>query len=242
MTVTLGNLRNPKKSFILEENFDHFVTGDRWTAGGDAGGSAAVGDAAGGRMTITTDGDDNDEYWLASTAELLLPAANKPICIEFGGQYTEANTDDANIYIGAAQEAGADLMVDDGAGPATTLDGFGFYKVDGETRWRVVSSNATSQTKTETDKTAGGSSFFSGKIEVIPISSADAEVRFWLDTNGGVDFQQVREQGANPRTPNIKHTLALSGLAEMHIVAYAKAGGANAEALVLRYVNAYQLY
>jgi len=93
--------------------------------------------------------------------------------------------------------------------------------------------------KTDTAKTAGGA-WHTLEIFVNPVDSANAEVTFGIDASGGLDIHQVRENGANPRTPNIKHMLALSGLAEMHVVFGAKAGGANAEALLVDYISVWQ--
>ena len=243
MTARL-NLPDYAKSCALThgffDDFNHYVTADTWTTVADSGGTVAVGDAVGGRVTITTDGDDNDECYMVSTGEIFLIAAGKSLIMDVRVQYTEANTDDANVYIGLAQEAAANLLVDTGAGPATTLDGVGFFKVDGGTRWQVISSNATTQTKTDTSDTAGGSSFQTLRMEVTPVDATNAEVVFSIDTSGGQDFKQCRENGISPRAPGIKHTVALSGMAEMHAVIGAKAGAANAEAIVVDYLQIWQ--
>lgn len=225
------------------DDFDHLVTADRWTPVLTDSGTATVGDAAGGILTIApSDGTvvDNDEAYLVSTAELFLVAADKPIVIEGRLKFTEANTDDANVIFGLMDAAGANSLLDDGGGPAASYDGAVFFKVDGGTRWQVESSNATTQTTTDTEYTAGAE-YHTLRIEITPISSADASVTFWIDEAGGQDAIQCRENGANPRTPAIKHTLAISGMQEMHVIAGMKNGDdTNVESLLVDYISVWQ--
>ena len=222
------------------DDFDSFNTADMWTVVADTGGAQACTDAANGILSIATDGDDNDEAYITSTNEIFLVAAGKPVYIEARLQFTEAATDDANVIFGVAQEAGANILVDNGAGLATTMDGAAFYKVDGGTRWQVGSSNATSQTTSDTGSTAGGASYQTLAIAIQPVTSVDAEVYFWIDESGGSDLIACRTNGANPRTPSIKHNLTITGLLEMHVVCGAKAGGANAETVLVDYITAWQ--
>ena len=158
-------------------------------------------------------------------------------------KYTEASTNAANLFIGLSDTVTVDLLRDDGAGPATTFDGVGFYKVDSTTNtdWNVVTSNAAVQTKTQTDVAAvGATGYHTFRIDVRPTSSTLADVIFSVDTSGGNDFAQCRENGANPRTPNIKHSLSLSGLEEMHVVMGRKNGATAIEVLTVDYVSCYQ--
>lgn len=224
---------------LLSVELDYVRKNQRWLSVGDDGGSAVVDDAAGGVLTITTDGDDNDEFYCISAVELLKVAANKPITVLARVKFTEASTDDANILFGFMDAAAADSLQDDAAGPGATYDGALFFKVDGETRWRVESSNAGSQVTTETDVTAGGG-WQTLRIDITPINATTAEVVFWIDSSGGQDLAQVREQGAKPQNPAIKHTLTITGLEEMQLIFGAKAGGANAESLLVDFVSVWQ--
>ena len=223
------------------DDFDHIVTADRWTTIiADSGSAASVGDAVGGILALSTSATDNDEAYITTTGEIFLVADKKPMWGEARVQVTEANTADANVVFGVAQEAAANLLVDDGAGVATTLDGAVWYKVDGGTRWQVASSNATTQTTTDTAETAGGSCYHTLGIYIEPVNSADAEVTFWIDTAGGRNLAPVRENGVSPRAPSIKHTVSISGMAEMHVVCGNKAGAANNETLNIDYIQAWQ--
>jgi hypothetical protein len=221
------------------DDFTEYTSTQRWTTVGD-GPTVTVDDARCGILKCTTLAVDNDEIYIVSTAEIFKVLAGKPIQVETRIQYSEANVNDANICFGVAQEAGANLLVDAGAGLATTLDGALFYKVDGETRWRVGSSNATAQTLTETQTTAGGSSYQTLQIIINPVSSVTAKVTFHIDTAGERDFDQCRRYGANVREPDIEHDLTITGLLEMHVVVGVKAGDTNAETLNVDYINAWQ--
>jgi hypothetical protein len=228
---------------VISLELDYVKSNQRWQILGDAASSVTFNDAAGGTVNLITGGTNEDEIYIATPLETFLTVANKPIEIGARVSYVEAATNVANICFGLAQEAAADLLVDAGAGLATTLDGALFYKVDGGARWQVGSSNATTQTTTDTQticNTMSAGEFHNLKMYVRPISSTEAEVTFHVDSTGAADFAQCRRYGANPREPHIKHTLTLSGLAEMHLVLGAKAGSAAAETLVVDYVYAYQ--
>lgn len=229
----LGSLAVARRQFGFHEEFNEFVTGDLGTSlAADAGSSVAVGDEVGGVITITTGGTDNNEAMWKSTKELFKFANNKPLVFEARVQFTEANTDDANVFVGLADAAGANLMVDDGGGSKSSYSGVAFLKVDGATRWSIQSSVGSSKTTTDltatnsidkTAKTAGSSSYQTLRIEFIPISSTEADVNFWID---GVQVG--------------KHSLTYTSATEMQAALYIKAGGSNSEVLKADYCDAWQ--
>ena len=226
-------VRQAKKSHGFFTDFHELVTGDLFTTlVADAGTSVAVSDAAGGVVLITTGGTDNNEALVKSTKETFLFADGKPILFEARAKYTEANTDDANIFIGLADAAGANLMVDDGAGPKTSFSGCGFFKVDGGTRWKVISSLGSTQTITELTaansldklaKTAGGGSYQDFRIDVLPYTSTLEKVCFSID-------------GVLVAT----HDLTYTSATEMQTALYAKAGGSNSEVLYGDWLSCWQ--
>ena len=193
-------------------------------------------DGVGGVILLTTGATDNNEAYHYSN-EILKIAANKPFEIEARIQYAEANTDDANVVVGVMDAIAANHLLDNGAGLAASFDGACIYKVDGETRWRVKSSNGTTKTDTETDVTAGGSSYQLLRIRVEPISSTEAEITFWIDASGGQNPVQCREYNANPRTPSIKHTVLLASMTEIALVIGVKAGDTNSEVVSVDYTQ-----
>lgn len=220
-------------TFGFFDDLEDYVTGDRFTAiAADAGASVARTDAASGRVALTTGATDNNEAYLGTSQELFLFAANKPLAFEARVQYAEANTDDANVFIGLMDAVAANAIVDDGGGPKASFSGAGFYKVDGGTRWQVISSIATTRTTTDLTavntlnkaaQTAGGNSFQVFRIEFQPTSSTVADVRFYID---GVLV--------------VVHQMTFTSATEMDAVIGVKAGSANSEVVTVDYIACYQ--
>lgn len=221
----------------IEDDFTRDVDAAEWVATLTDSGTAAVGDAAGGILVLTaSDGSvaDNDEAYVESPNETFKVVANKPIVFEALVQFTEANTDDANILVGLADAVGANSLVDDGAGVAAACC-FVFYKVDGATLWRVrVEVNSVALADAELTAansldrlahTAGTASAYQRlRIEIQPLASADGEARFFID---GVLVYKYRGD------------IITSGT-EMQIGLGVKNGGANNQTLNVDYVSCIQ--
>lgn len=238
----LVNLPDHAHSILRSHGFseDFAELGGLWTAiDADAGASASVGDAVGGRASLVTGATDNNEVYI-HTSELFKIEDTKSIIAQCRLQYSEANTDDANVMFGLMDAIAANALQDDGAGPKASYSGAVFFKVDGGTRWQVESSDSTTQKTTDTEHTAGGAAFHTLQIEINPVNSTEAEVVFSIDTAGGNAFIQCRENEINPRAPSIKHTLDYSNATEIAVVAGVKAGGANSETVLVDLIQAYQ--
>lgn len=237
----------PDQYFKTPETFgfydDFLYDSDIWTDTIDTSGTITAATGVGGECVITSHSDDNDEAYRASNPVFKF-AANQPLVATARLKYTEANTDDANILFGLQTDLNADALLDNGAGPATSSAyNAVWYKVDGETRWRVRSSVNGTATTHETNYTAGGGTYVTLRIQYLPKSSSEAEVTFWIDTNGGKDFVQAMEYSANrsdfDTTPIKQKMTSLAGGA-VGLIMGAKAGGANAEVLTVDYVSCYQ--
>lgn len=214
--------------FGIEDDFLVDLDTTKWTTTASDSGAITVGDTVGGRASMApSDGTvaDNDEIYLLSANENFLFANKKAIWFEARIQFTEANTDDANIAVGLMNAVAANAILDDGAGPKASYSGAVIYKVDGETVWRCQNSVGTSRTTTVTTTTAGGSSFQTLQIEVRPQGTGFYDVVFWID---GVEVAKHKDQ-------------ALGSPTEMQVFAGVKNGGANLETLVVDYIAAYQL-
>lgn len=230
------SVHHGKRAFGLSDDFFNAVTGDEWTTlVADASSAFAI-SGVGGTANLTTGATNNNEAMLRSTTAAFKFAANKPLYFKALVQYAEANTDDANIFVGLSSAAAANLMVDDGAGPATNHSAIGFYKVDSATAgnyWGIHCSLGTTQTSVvltaansldKVAKTAGGSSYQTLEIEWNPISSTDGEAIFTID--GVVVYKQQ---------------FTYTSAAAMYAVpGYVKAGGANSEVLNIDRVDCYQ--
>ena len=230
-----GPLYGVRRSFIIEDQFPYYIDLDLWTKLASDGGSsvAHVGDGVPPTVLLTTGATNNNECMLRSTNESFLFAADKPIFGSVRLQYAEANTDDAAIFAGFVNAAGADLIPDGGASMKTTASGFGIYKRKDATVWRAWSSLSTTQTDTASTKTAGGSAYQVLEFEAEPVNSTEVRVTY------KVDGQELLDSNGN----KIAHLITFSGATEMHFVpCYVKAGGANSETPEVSGAYASQLY
>lgn len=217
----------------LFDDFQNYATGGLWTT--TAGGSATitVGAGLGGLLTLATvDSTDNREVYLESTTALFSFVANKPFMAEISLQFTEANTNAANIAFGFMSAVGAASMQDDGAGPKADFTGAVIYKVDGGTVWKAASSLSTTQEISTSTTTAGGSDYQRLRIECKPVSSTLAEITYYVD---GI---QLKSTGGRPGTSKIKHNLTYTGALNMQLFACCKNGSVSAETLVIDYIAA----
>ncbi|MFA6244228.1 MAG: hypothetical protein WC655_25015 [Candidatus Hydrogenedentales bacterium] len=175
---------------------DSFMTGLKVIA--TDGGTVTVSDGVKGAVALAaSDGTagDNDEIYLATDTEIIKFAAGKSYMMEALIQFSEANTDDANVFFGSANAFAADMLVDDAGGPKATGDYVGMWKVDGGTKWYCgAQSNGTATPSVDAlgvpNTTAGGSSYQKLTIEVLCLTSTRAKATFRVDgtTIGDVDF------------------------------------------------------
>ena len=218
----LQNTMDPSLYHILFDDFLEFTEAAIWTTTEDAGktGTDALMDVVGGVYTNFCDGDDNDESYCISTAETFLIATGKKIWFEARLRVDEAATDDANVMVGLSDSAGADMILDNGGGPAASYDGVVFTKVDGGTKWQFETSNAGTQETT-------------------------AEVAAYADdTFVRLGFYYDGVTGITPYvdgTAGTAHTIAVAGLEEMHVFFGIKAGSVVEEAIEIDYVKCVQL-
>lgn len=211
--------------------FDHFLSEAlanlTYTTLATDSGTATVGDEAGGVITLApSDGTvaDNDEVAVHTINEVFLVANGKPISAKCRMKYSEANTDDANIFFGFANAIAADLLLDNGAGPKTSGNVIGLYKVDGGTVWRCVTRHSTTTNVTDSvsTTTAGGTAWQMLEIDIADGGgSGVAQVTFYVD---GVI---LKDSSGNP----IIHPFTVSNATEMQFGVYVKNGSANNESV-----------
>ncbi|HYE19427.1 MAG TPA: hypothetical protein VEA69_13335 [Tepidisphaeraceae bacterium] len=225
-----------KDTYFLFDDFNYFVTADLWTSVLTDSGTASVSDGARGTLALVcSDGSvaDNDEAYVRTTTELFLVADNKPLRFEARMQYTEANTDDANVFCGFMSAIAANALVDDGAGMRTTGNYFVFFKVDGGTTWQVRSRNGSTTYTNDTGITAGGATYQKFRVEIDNEGDGgtNVQVKYFID--------DVQCKDATTFLP-IVHKIPISSSTEMHAGAGAKNGGANLETLNIDYIYASQ--
>jgi len=227
-----------RRTFGFFDDFEWMITVHRWTSTLTDSGTATVANGIGGILPlVASDGSvaDNDEAYIGTSNAPFTFAANKPAVCEASVQFTEANTDDANIIFGFASSSAANLLLDDGGGPPASYTGLVLYKVDGGTTWQAESSVGATQTSGAAvytpaaitaagGITAGGASYQTLRIEYEPYSSTKAKVNFFVD---GVLLAS--------------HDYTYTSAAACKLVAGVKNGGANLETLNVDYMAGYML-
>lgn len=237
----MNALRQPLELKQIEDFgfFSDFIespdTTNKFTATLTDSGSAAITAGSNGGLVaiVPSDGTvaDNDEAYLATKQSPFKPLAGQPIYAEALVQFTEANTNAANVFFGLMSSVGADSLVDNGGGPRASGTVVGIYKVDGGTVWRCVSRNGSTVTDSISTTTAGGANAQRLQVEIIDVTGSQATVVFRVDGN------ILRD--ANNQL--IKHTLPLSGASACQLMAGAKNGSANNESFNVDYMGAWQV-
>jgi hypothetical protein len=221
------------------EDFERTTQTTFNTLAADAGASVAISTTLeNGCAVLTTGGTDNNEANIYSNKIGSL-TSGKPHLLVVRLQYTEANTDDANILVMISDAAGtANMLIDDGGGPIASFSGACFYKIDGGTRWQFRSQSgvANSQVTTDLEKTVGGSSYQTLAIMINPISTSEFIATPWIDTLGGNNLIQPFKNGyVAGRDTAVQNRVAWSGSVGLRAIIGVKAGGANSEVLNVDY-------
>lgn len=224
-------------TYSVFDDFDAYVTGSRWTAlAADSGASVAMEDYSStygfnGSALLTTGGTNNNEASIYTTKKNFLLANDKPFEVRCRLQFTEAATNAANVFFGLTSVPGADLMVDDGAGPATSMSGAGWYKIDSSsnTNWNTITSIGSTQTLTQMTATNSATkaalSAIGGGVVTLGIkgrfiSSTQVEVAFMIDTAGGSNLVLASKQ-----------TFTYTSAAAMGVSIYVKCGTGASQTL-----------
>lgn len=212
-----------REQYSLFDDFLWYISPHMWTALAADGESPAIdADGEGGVVQLVSGATDNDELGVFTTNELFIFAADRPIHAIGRIQYSEANTNDANVAFGLADAAGADLLGDDGAGDNINASGALIFKVDGETVWRCACKNNGTVIENQSNTTAGGSAYQVLEIIANPVDALYVEITYLVDDKVLTD--------STTGLP-ILHRLAYASATQMDFGIYAKSGDTNAETI-----------
>lgn len=211
------------------------------TVEGDASASVALAtgaSAVGGKALLTTGAVDNAEAYVF-TQEVFTFSAKSTVVAEAFLDFTEGNTDDANIIFGLMSGVAANALLDNGGGPAAAYDGAVIYKVDGGLVWQAEAStdggaNQSGGTSTTLTTQTGPVTL---RIECSPLTATRMDVSFLVDVNGGSNFVPLRDTNLIP----LKYEMDISTVAEMSLMVGVKAGGANSETPLVDKITATQI-
>ncbi len=219
------------QSMIGSDDFTEYVDAQRWTKlAADSAATVAAGDTKSGAVLITSGGTDNNEASFYMTNKVFLFEDKSAGYVEGLIKYAEAATNKANIAFGVWSAPGANMLIDDGAGPATTASGAMIYKLDGGTFWKCISSKSTTQTISTSTKTAGGTVYQRLRIEWQAVGNAAddiTEVLFY------VDDLPLYDAAVTNQNKQIKHSVLHTSAAAMTLVFYVKAGDATSQTMLV---------
>lgn len=216
-----------RESFYRFDDFFNLITlQDGWTTlVADTTPTAAVIDGSGGILQLFTDTTDNNEVAVRTTWELFKPAANKSYWGAARIQYTENDTNKANVFVGFCSALGVNTIGDNGGVVRASGSIFGIYKLDGGTVWRAHSRNGTDTAPTSGTAqdsvsltTAGGSSYQELEIFISPHSTTQCKARY------KVDGEFLRD-ASDPDSKEITHYINYASNTEMNFGIYVKSGG-----------------
>ena len=200
----------------VQDDFFWYVTAHQWTSlAADTTPTLTVPDAVNGLLRLFTDTTDNNEVAVRSTAELFKFGTNRELYCRVKLQYSENDTNKANVFAGFASAIGANLLLDNGGGPRVTGDMFGLFKVDGSTVWKALTQTNGTATTTTSTKTAGGTD-----PQVLEVIAKDHDGVKMVATFR-VDGEYLKDSNGNI----IRHEITISGATEMNVGVYVKTGG-----------------
>jgi hypothetical protein len=212
----------------IVDDFLWAVTVHQWTTlAADTTPTVTTPDAVNGLVRLFTDTTDNNEVAIRSTVELFKFGTQRGIYARAKIQYSENDTNKANVFFGFGSAIGANFMVDNGAGMRVTGDIFGLYKIDGGTKWVAITQTNGTATTTTSSTTAGGSA-----AQVLEIEATDFD-GVTMTCTFKVDGTYLKDANGN----KIIHSATISGATEMNLGLYVKSGGgAGGETVDMDYV------
>jgi hypothetical protein len=229
-----------RRTMLLFDDFQEYSSGVSngcgWTTVTAGSGTAAVGDGLGGLLTLSpTDSTLNREVYVKGSHQLFAFTSPFSFCGEAFIQYTEANTNKANIAFGFMSAVGAQSMQDstqtNPGYPKASYSGAVIFKIPGSTVWQTSSSVGTVNNQNISTTTAGGSAYVRLRIEVMVLSTTLAEVTYYVN---GIPLQI---SGGRPGTSIIKDQLTITSSIAFAPFVCCKNGSTTPESLIVDYIG-----
>lgn len=220
----------------LWDDFLAYVDTQVWTKTVASVGTVGMqANTAGGILQLATPATQNASANISTTNAVFKLAAGRPFYFEALINYVEAATNQAGIAVGLSSVTSATLLTDSTGVPNSNFSGMLIYKQTGDTTWRCVSSNGTTQSLNTSLSSSQPTTTTDQQLLAIAgrdVDGSNFEITFFLNGQPLLDATSHRP---------IKHTVAIASIAAMKPVVVCKAeGGANAETLNLDYVFAVQ--
>ena len=208
-----------RQNTVLEQFFNDAGGGPGFAIAGD---TTAVVD--GGGVSNATAASANAEASMSADSAVFSYGNGVSAQLRWVVDYTEANTDDAEVYIGMHSATVADTLGDSSAGPPADYSGFGFFKLAGGTTLSIEVANGTAHTTvqltatnslTSAAITTGAGTLQEFGVDIIEKTATKADVILLVD---GVAVYKITDQD-------------MTSISACRPVAFIKATDTNAETL-----------
>ncbi len=194
-----------------------------------------------GVLVALNTGATNDASFTFTSNPVFLWGSKQPHVCEFLLQFSEASTNQANIWCGFSSVNTVAQLVNASAGPATSFTGAGIYKQGGSTTWRTISSQSTTQNLNNTIYTAGQAGYTRLRVEMRCVNGI-MEICYFIDQGGSSgNAAGMVPMKTSLMLPPIKDYITLSSPAAMYLGFGVKNGSANAETLNVDYASGWKL-
>lgn len=219
-------------SFPADLDFLYYTDTNYFTKRLTGTGTLALGTGAhaiGGQLVFTTTVTASSGVVLYTTAANYLmstlpsggvgtgfaPDTGHALMCEALIQFTEVSTNQAGVFFGFNSLNTNVILVDAGLTPATNFSGAMIYKIAGETVWRAISSNGTTQFIDKSNTTSGLANFVRLRIEMKQVDAAgNYENTFYAGTVSPHDCPPMTTGSSYPIP--IKHTITSTSAANMY--------------------------
>ncbi len=203
-----------------------------WTKTIGSGAAVAIlANTAGGVLQLTTGATQNICANIAFTNANFKLAVGRNFYGECLLQYAEVSTNVAGVAFGFSSVVTSVLLQDTTGTPATSFSGALIYKQSGDTVWRAISSNVTTQTLTtgvQSSQPSPTTQYQNLAIEGRDVDGTNYEITFFVNDQPLLDSVSHRP---------VKHTVAIASISAMKPVVLLKnPGGASSEILNVDYV------
>jgi hypothetical protein len=211
----------------IDDQFYEYTSGARWTTVNTGSGTNTISTTAqDGVLVMANSAATNDAQFVYTTALAGLWAAGIQHSFEITLQFSEASTNNANVWAGFTSLQTVAQLVNASAGPAVSFTGAGFFKKGGSTVWSTISSQSTTQNVNTTTLTAGQTAYQRLRIDMQTNQNSQVEISYYIDQGSG---EQPILTGSLPRP--LKDVITLSSPATMYFGFGIKNGTTSGETL-----------
>jgi len=212
------------QSSTLFDDFYNYTTANLWTSVAGSSGTSVA--AAPDKLLLTTAATNNDLQGVRSTLASFTYTSGVAMLAETYMTVLNQATNTQNVFFGFSSTTS--LTSTDGAVPTASMTNALIMKLDGESYWRVQTSNATAKSNNLSTTPATDGNYIL-HIDIFNFDGLNAGVSF--SVNGVALLDSVTGL-------QIVHKVPYSAAAAMYVIAMTQAGSANVQTQSHDYITA----